>query len=115
MQCSCTSGADGSVSGCGNVWNRARKWNWRGQYELLGDRVGLKFWSLFVETYGTERGSGTADDITKDLKIELECRSGAVAVPRAAGYQETAAYCQFQWEPCRKKIASTSKALGTVL
>ena len=64
--------------------------------------------SLFVETYGTERGNGTADDIMKDLKIGFECRSGAVAAPLSSGYQETAAYCQFGWEPHRKKIASTS-------
>ena len=26
-----------------------------------------------METYGTEHGSGTADDITNDLKIDFEC------------------------------------------
>ena len=29
-------------------------------------------------------------------------------VSLSAGYRETAAYCQFGWEPCRRKIASTS-------
>merc|ERR1711957_710116 len=35
--------------------------------------------SLFVETYGTENGHLTPDDITNVLKIEFDCRPGAIA------------------------------------
>jgi len=35
--------------------------------------------SLFVETYGTECGGLTPDDITNVLKIEFDCRPGAIA------------------------------------
>merc|ERR1712107_579389 len=52
--------------------------------------------SLFVETYGSECGKLTADDITNILKIEYDCRPGAIAVTlalREPKYQETAAYC----------------------
>merc|ERR1712113_1009369 len=58
--------------------------------------------SLFVETYGTERGGLTVDDITNVLKIEFDCRPGAIAVSlalREPKYQETAAYCHFGREP----------------
>jgi len=58
--------------------------------------------SLFVETYGTECGSLSADDITNILKIEFDCRPGAIAVSlalREPKYQETAAYCHFGREP----------------
>jgi S-adenosylmethionine synthetase len=54
--------------------------------------------SLFVETYGTEQGALTADDITNIIKIEFDCRPGAIAVSlalREPKYQETAAYCHF--------------------
>merc|ERR1712125_25771 len=54
--------------------------------------------SLFVETYGAERGNMTVDDITNVLKIEFDCRPGAIAVSlalREPKYQETAAYCHF--------------------
>merc|ERR1712087_717840 len=54
--------------------------------------------SLFVETSGTECGSLTPDDITNVLKIEFDCRPGAIAVSlalREPKYQETAAYCHF--------------------
>jgi len=54
--------------------------------------------SLFVETYGTEQGSLTADDITNVVKMEFDCRPGAIAVSlalREPKYQETAAYCHF--------------------
>merc|ERR1712039_90543 len=30
--------------------------------------------SLFVETYGTEQGALTADDITNIIKMEFDCR-----------------------------------------
>merc|ERR1712193_558744 len=35
--------------------------------------------SLFVETYGTEQGSLTAEDITNVIKVEFDCRPGAIA------------------------------------
>merc|ERR1711879_616444 len=35
--------------------------------------------SLFVETYGTEQGALTADDITNVIKIAFDCRPGAIA------------------------------------
>merc|ERR1712151_163939 len=58
--------------------------------------------SLFVETYGSECGQLTADDITKIVKIEFDCRPGAIAMSlalREPKYQETAAYCHFGREP----------------
>merc|ERR1712013_311868 len=61
--------------------------------------------SLFVETYGSECGKLTADDITKIVKIESDCRPGAIAVSlalREPKYQETAAYCHFGREPYTK-------------
>ena len=64
-----------------------------------------KLLSLFVETYGTEQGSLTADDITNVLKVEFDCRPGAIAVSlalREPKYQETAAYCHFGREPFAK-------------
>merc|ERR1712086_822918 len=54
--------------------------------------------SLFVETYGTQSPKHSPDDITKVLKIEFDCRPGAIAVSlalREPKYQETAAYCHF--------------------
>jgi len=61
--------------------------------------------SLFVETYGSERGALSADDITKILKIEFDARPGAIAMAlalREPKYQETAAYCHFGREPYTK-------------
>jgi S-adenosylmethionine synthetase len=61
--------------------------------------------SLFVETYGTEQGSLSADDITNIIKIEFDCRPGAIAQSlslREPKYQETAAYCHFGREPVTK-------------
>merc|ERR1712200_100739 len=61
--------------------------------------------SLFVETYGSERGNMTVDDITNVLKIEFDCRPGAIAASlalREPKYQETAAYCHFGREPYTK-------------
>merc|ERR1711982_254224 len=58
--------------------------------------------SLFVETYGTECGSLTPDDITNVLKIEFDCRPGAIAVSlalREPKYKVTAAYCHFGRQP----------------
>merc|ERR1711972_292015 len=61
--------------------------------------------SLFVETYGTEQGELTAEDITNIIKMEFDCRPGAIAVTlalREPKYQETAAYCHFGREPYTK-------------
>merc|ERR1712184_164581 len=61
--------------------------------------------SLFVETYGTECGSLTADDITNVVKIAFDCRPGAIATSlalREPKYQETAAYCHFGRAPYTK-------------
>merc|ERR1712060_269842 len=61
--------------------------------------------SLFVETYGSECGELTADDITNIVKIEFDCRPGAIAQSlalREPKYQETAAYCHFGREPYTK-------------
>jgi len=61
--------------------------------------------SLFVETYGTEQGSLTAEDITNIVKINFDCRPGALAVSlalREPKYQESAAYCHFGRAPYTK-------------
>jgi len=61
--------------------------------------------SLFVETYGTEQGALTPDDITNVVKIAFDCRPGAIAVSlalREPKYQETAAYCHFGRDPVTK-------------
>merc|ERR1712149_138837 len=61
--------------------------------------------SLFVETYGTEQGALTAEDITNVVKIEFDCRPGAIAMAlqlREPKYQETAAYCHFGREAVTK-------------
>merc|ERR1712036_136733 len=61
--------------------------------------------SLFVETYGSECGKLTADDITNILKVEFDCRPGAIAISlalREPKYQEPAAYCHFGREPYTK-------------
>merc|ERR1712048_465987 len=61
--------------------------------------------SLFVETYGTEQGALTADDITNVVKIEFDCRPGAIGLSlalREPKYQETAAYCHFGRAPVTK-------------
>merc|ERR1711983_574860 len=58
--------------------------------------------SLFVETYGTESGALTTDHITNIVKMEFDCRPGAIAASlalREPKYQETAAYCHFGREP----------------
>jgi S-adenosylmethionine synthetase len=58
--------------------------------------------SLFVETYGSECGHLTAEDITSIVKVEFDCRPGAIAKSLALcepKYQETAAYCHFGREP----------------
>merc|ERR1711868_95713 len=61
--------------------------------------------SLFVETYGSGCGKLSADDITNIVKIEFDCRPGAIAMSlalREPKYQETAAYCHFGREPYTK-------------
>jgi len=61
--------------------------------------------SLFVETYGSEKGALSVDDITNLLKIEFDCRPGAIAQSlalREPKYQDTAAYCHFGREPVTK-------------
>merc|ERR1712178_660090 len=61
--------------------------------------------SLFVETYGTEQGSLSADDITNVIKIAFDCRPGAIAMSlalREPKYQDTAAYCHFGRQPVTK-------------
>jgi S-adenosylmethionine synthetase len=61
--------------------------------------------SLFVETYGTEQGSLSPDDITNVIKVEFDCRPGAIAISlalREPKYQETAAYCHFGREAVTK-------------
>merc|ERR1712097_46199 len=61
--------------------------------------------SVFVETYGTEQHGLTPTDITNILKINFDCRPGAIAVSlalREPKYQETAAYGHFGREPYTK-------------
>jgi S-adenosylmethionine synthetase len=61
--------------------------------------------SLFVECYGSERNGLTADDVTNVLKMEFDCRPGAIAISlalREPKYQETAAYCHFGRQPYTK-------------
>merc|ERR1711881_704492 len=61
--------------------------------------------SLFVETYGTEQGSLTPEAITQVVKINFDCRPGAIAMSlalREPKYQETAAYCHFGREAVTK-------------
>merc|ERR1712205_165929 len=62
--------------------------------------------SLFVETYGTEQGSLTPEDITKIVKINFDCRPGAIAKSlqlREPKYQITAAYGHFGRKPYTEK------------
>merc|ERR1711953_915638 len=61
--------------------------------------------SLFVETFGSEQEGLTVDDITNVVKMEFDCRPGAIAASltlREPNYQETAAYCHFGREPYTK-------------
>merc|ERR1711966_296527 len=61
--------------------------------------------SVFVETYGTEQGDLSADDITNVMKLAFDCRPGAIALSlalREPKYQETAAYCHFGRKPYTK-------------
>jgi len=61
--------------------------------------------SLFVETYGTEQGGLSPEDITSIVKMEFDCRPGALAVSlalREPKYQVTAAYSHFGRAPYTK-------------
>merc|ERR1712159_417672 len=73
---------------------------------LLSYSIGVaKPLSLFVETYGTQQGSLTPEDITNIVKIEFDARPGALAVSlalRQPKYQESAAYCHFGRTPYTK-------------
>jgi len=58
--------------------------------------------SLYVDTYGSECGELSAEDITKIIKMEFDCRPGAIAKSlalREPKYHRTAAYCHFGREP----------------
>jgi len=58
--------------------------------------------SLFVETYGTEQGELSAQAITDIVKLNFDCRPGALArdlALRQPKYNVTAAYCHFGREP----------------
>jgi len=61
--------------------------------------------SLFVETYGTEKEGLTAALITDIVKMNFDCRPGALARDlslREPKYNVTAAYCHFGREPFEK-------------
>merc|ERR1711966_490332 len=61
--------------------------------------------SLFVETYGTQQGNLTPESITNIIKLNFDCRPGALArdlVLRQPKYNVTAAYCHFGREPYTK-------------
>merc|ERR1712195_408470 len=61
--------------------------------------------SVFVETYGTEQHGLTPVDITNIIKINFDCRPGALAISlalREPKYQETAAYGHFGREAYTK-------------
>merc|ERR1711959_273386 len=61
--------------------------------------------SLFVETYGTHQAKLTPEAITNCVKMEFDCRPGALAVSlalREPKYQETAAYGHFGRKPYTK-------------
>merc|ERR1711869_133352 len=61
--------------------------------------------SLFVQTYGTEQGGLSSSDITNIVKINFDCRPGAIAISlalREPKYQETAAYGHFGREAYTK-------------
>jgi S-adenosylmethionine synthetase len=61
--------------------------------------------SLFVETYGTEAPNLSAKTITDIVKMNFDCRPGALARDldlRQPKYNVTAAYCHFGREPYTK-------------
>merc|ERR1712224_977100 len=67
--------------------------------------------SVFVETYGTEQGGLTSSDITNIVKMEFDCRPGAIAQSlalREPKYQETAAYGTSAASRTRRTASSSS-------
>merc|ERR1712161_69282 len=61
--------------------------------------------SILVETYGSEKEGLTAALITEIVKINFDCRPGALARDlslREPKYNKTAAYCHFGREPFEK-------------
>merc|ERR1712176_1078918 len=61
--------------------------------------------SIFCETYGTEKDGLTAAQITEIIKMNFDCRPGALArdlALREPKYNATAAYCHFGREPYTK-------------
>merc|ERR1712185_440142 len=67
--------------------------------------------SLFVETYGTEQGKLTPQDITNIVKIEFDARPGALAVSLARREPNTEDGKKFfEWENAKdlKKYAGMS-------
>merc|ERR1712238_330926 len=61
--------------------------------------------SMFVETYGSEKEGLTAALITEIVKINFDCRPGALARDlslREPKYNKTAAYCHSGREPFEK-------------
>merc|ERR1712224_68536 len=70
-------------------------------------RTFLRYWcretsEYLVETYGTEKEGLTAAQITEIVKINFDCRPGALARDlnlREPKYNKTAAYCHFGREP----------------
>merc|ERR1712032_1798135 len=73
--------------------------------------------SLFVETYGTEKDGLTAAAITDIVKLEFDCRPGALARDlqlREPKYNKTAAYCHFgrdSYEKDGKKFFSWEEVI----
>jgi len=58
--------------------------------------------SVFVDDYGSAQGKLNADDLTDILKLNFDCRPGAIGKSlalREPKYVETAAYCHFGREP----------------
>ena len=60
------------------------------QSGVITDNVAFSAWvkpvhypPFFVETYSTERGTLTAEDITNAINIALDCRPGAIAMSLA--------------------------------
>merc|ERR1712061_514510 len=49
--------------------------------------------SLFVETYGTEQNALTAEDITNIIKMEFDCRPGAIAMSLSLGAEVSGNRC----------------------
>ena len=50
---------------------------------LHASDVAQSLTAFFVETYSTEQGALTAEDITNAINIALDCRPGAIAMSLA--------------------------------